>query len=230
MHMLKRLRFLLVLLVGLPVALGNSSPRELAALVRAREVLGAESWAAALQLKATQPGRADDNALVFEFAGALWFYRPVDGTQSLSRHWNNVAADRERLLELLQGIDPTYQDYREYTASELATVPMLHGELPNGCFIESAGEARRLARGAEAVNGCLLSYYVRTKDGLRGHTVLCYENTAGTHVYDPAVGRAKKVKPFSVRDQAMELARRIVPDALTRGLAKAAKIMVPAMW
>ena len=229
MNLLKRIGLLLVLLVGLPVAWGNSSARELAALVRAKEVLGLEGWTAALQIEAEQPGRSRDSVLVFEFAGALWLYRPIDGTRSLSRRWNQVAADRERLLELLQGIDPTYRAYHEYSDVALAAVPQLRGELPNGCFVESVAEARRLARGAEAVQGCLLTYYVKTTEGLRGHTVLCYENTAGTHVYDPAVGRSRTVKPFPVQARAMELARLIVPDPLARILAKAGKIMVPAL-
>lgn len=228
--MLKRIRLLLVLLIGLPVVLGDSSARELAALVQAKEVLGPERWTAVLQLEAEPTGRPCVNALVFEFAGALWFYRPFDGTQSLSRRWNHVAADRERLLELLQGIDPAYRAYREYSADELAAVRPLRGGLPNGCFIESAAEARRLARGTEPVDGCLISYYVRTAEGLRGHTVLCYETIAGTHVYDPAAGRAKLVKPLSLQDQAMELARRIAPDSLTRVIAKATKLMVPTTW
>ena len=101
MNLLKRIGLLLVLLVGLPVAWGNSSARDLAALVRAKEVLGLEGWTAALQIEAEQPGRSRDSVLVFEFAGALWLYRPIDGTRSLSRRWNQVAADRERLLELL---------------------------------------------------------------------------------------------------------------------------------
>lgn len=230
MHLLKPARLLLVLLIGLPVAMGDSSSRVLAALVQAKTLLGADSWSMALQLETKQTGRPVDSALVFEFAGALWLYRPIDGTQSLSRHWNNVAEDRERLLELLRRIDPTYQSYREYSEGELAATPMLRGELPNGCFIKSAAEARRLRRVGQAVDGCLLSYYVKTANGLRGHTVLCFEDTSGTHLYDPAEGRAKKVKSFSVREQAMDLARWVMPAALTRGLAKAAKIMIPTSW
>ncbi len=230
MHLLKRLRLLLVLLVGLPVALGNSSPRDLATLVRAKQLLGTESWSAAVQLATTQPRRPIESALVFEFADALWFYRPSDGTRSLSRHWNNVPADREQLLELLQRIDPTYQSYRLYSEDELAVVPTTRGTLRNGCFVESAAEARRLRREGRAVEGCLLSYYVKTASGLKGHTVLCYKTPSGTHLFDPSDGRAEKVKSFSVREQAMDLARWVMPSALTGGLAKAVKIMVPTSW
>ena len=48
----------------------------------------------------------------------------------------------------------------------------------------------------------------------------------GAHVYDPAEGREKRVRAASVCDQAMDLARRIVPNALVRGLTKAAKIVL----
>ncbi|MBK8477503.1 MAG: hypothetical protein IPL39_14740 [Opitutaceae bacterium] len=175
MQLIKRLRLLLVLLVGLPVALGDASPRDVAALVRAKNLLGTESWSAVLQLATTRPGRPSENALVFEFADALWFYRPIDGTRSLSRHWNNVPADREQLLELLQRIDPTYQSYRFYSDDELLAAPPSRGTLRNGCFIESAAEARRLRREGRVVESCLLSYYVKTASGLKGHTVLCYK-------------------------------------------------------
>ncbi|MBK8475367.1 MAG: hypothetical protein IPL39_03425 [Opitutaceae bacterium] len=104
------------------------------------------------------------------------------------------------------------------------------GTLRNGCFIESAAEARRLRREGRVVESCLLSYYVKTASGLKGHTVLCYKTPSGTHLYDPAEGRPQKVKSFSVRDQAMDLARWVMPTALTDGLAKAAKIMVPPTW
>ncbi len=222
--MARLLHAFLLLAVGLPVALGDGAAHGLAHLLRARNELGAAPWSAIVQLTRHDPDRPTETALVFEFADALWFYRPVDGTQSLSRHWNNVARERLRLLELLREIDPAYSAWREYPASELDTLAPSTGELPNGCFIQSAAEARRLSRKAGRMDACLLSYYVATEEGQRGHTVLCYEDISGTQVYDPADGRTTAVRSLSLREKAMNLARAVVPDRLLRGLTKAATI------
>jgi len=227
MRMIRLCRVVLLLLVGLPLVAGESTPQVLGRLLRGREKLGDSDWAAVLRLERADGGRAEEAALVFEFAGALWFYRPADGTQSLSQHWNNVATERHQLLELLRRIDPAYVAYREYSAAELAAVPPVAGALPNGCFIESVAEARRLGREAGVAEACLLSYYVRTADGLRGHTVLCYRDDAGSHLFDPVEGRAVKVRPVSLGEQALDLARLLVPSGLVRGLVKAAKIVLP---
>ena len=222
--MSRLLHAFLLLAIGLPVALGDAAPRGLAHLLRAQHELGDTHWSAIVQLTRNDPTRPTEDALVFEFADALWFYRPVDGTQSLSRHWNNVAAERRQLLALLQDIEPACTAWREYRAAELDSRSPATGELPNGCFIQSAAEARRLTCSPGRMTGCLLSYYVATAEGQHGHTVLCYENARGTHVYDPADGRTTAVRSLSLREKAMNLARAVVPRGLLRGLTKAATI------
>lgn len=224
--MRRLLHAFLLLAIGLPVALGDAAPRGLAHLLRARNELGNAHWSAIVQLTRDDPHRPTEDALVFEFADALWFYRPADGTQSLSRHWNNIAHERLQLLVLLQDIDPACTAWREYRVAELETLAPSAGELPNGCFIQSAAEARRLSRTTGRLEGCLLSYYVETSEGQRGHTVLCYNNDDGTQVYDPADGSTTAVRSLSLREKAMSLARVIVPKVLLRGLTKAAMIAV----
>ena len=219
--MARLLHAFLLLAVGLPVALGDGAAHGLAHLLRARNELGAAPWSAIVQLTRHDPDRPTETALVFEFAAALWFYRPVDGTQSLSRHWNNVARERLQLLELLRAIDPVCTAWREYPASELGSLVPAGGELPNGCFIQSAAEALRLNRHGDA---CLLSYYVATNEGQRGHTVLCYEDSGRTRVYDPADGHTTAVRGPTLRNKAMNLARAVVPERLLHGLTKAATI------
>lgn len=225
-NMMLWLRLVPVLALSLAAACAEVARPELAPLVRARELLGPESWSAIVDLDRAGTVPAKDTALIFEFADCLWFYRPADGTQSLSHHWNDVAAERRRLLKLLQAIDPQYSAYRELPDTELASPKHGTASLPNGCFIESASEARRLSREPMMEQMCLLLYYVKTKDGLRGHTVLCYENAHGTHVYDPAEQKVQRVRSTSVYSQAMDLARRVAPATIARGLAKAAKIML----
>ncbi len=40
---------------------------------------------------------------------------------------------------------------------------------------------------------CRLSSHVATNEGQRGHTVLCYEDSGRTRVYDPADGHTTAV-------------------------------------
>ncbi len=224
MQMIRFLRAFLLLLVSLPLVAGESAPRTLAHLLQARAELGPANWSTVVHLTSRDPARAAEDALVFEFANALWFYRPRDGTQSLSRRWHNVDADRRQLAALVQGIDPAYADCREYLPEELATATPATGALPNGCFVQSVGEARRLARAHGSVNGYLVSYYAPTHEGQRGHTVLCYEDAHGTKVFDPAEGRTTKAPAASLGEDALKLAQSITPFGLARQLTKAAKI------
>ncbi|MFT3830407.1 MAG: hypothetical protein QM691_11960 [Opitutaceae bacterium] len=224
MKMLRALRVIVLLLIGLPVALGEVAPAALSHLLRARAALGDAHWSAILRLASNDPARPADDALVFEFANALWMYRPLDGTQSLSRHWNNVAAERRNLLPLLQRIDADYTSFGEYDSLALAATSPSTGELPNGCFIQSVAEARRLEREAAITDGCLLSYYADTAAGQQGHTVLVYQDATGSHVFDPAEGSTTDTPKTSLYDEALKLARRITPFALASRLTKAAKI------
>lgn len=224
MQVHRTIRFAVLFLVGLPLAFGNATPEVLAHLVRARGLVGQDAWASVLEIDSADPTKPHEHALAFEFADALWFYRPAYGTESLSRHWNNVAAERRNLLPLLQAIDPRFAAFRELGAAELHTVVPSTGELPNGCFVESATEAKRVFADTGSSNAVLLSYYVNTPEGQRGHTVLCYEDAAGTHLFDPADGNTLSIPSLSFGEKALNLARSIVPSALVDGVTKAAKI------
>lgn len=224
MQVNRLIRIGVLFLVGLPLAFGNATPADLAHLVRARSLIGQDAWASVLEITTSDPRQPRETALAFEFADAIWFYRPERGTESLSRHWNNVAAERRNLLALLQSIDPTYTSYRELPANELQTVHSSTGELPNGCFVESAAESKRVFATTGASKAVLLSYYVNTPQGQRGHTVLCYQDATGTHLFDPADGDTKRVPALSFGDKALHLARAIMPTRLVDGLTKAAKL------
>lgn len=226
MQLLRRLslRALLLALAALP--LDAADPRTLGPLLQARQELGAHHWSAILELSTGTRFRRTSVALVFEFAEALWLYRPEEGTQSLSRHWHDVAAERRALLPLLRGIDPTVVGYRECGVGEVGTAAPPAGVLPNGCFIRSVAEARRLRRENRSADCCLLSYYAATPAGQVGHTVLLYRDEAGLHVFDPAEGATAEVHAVSLCDEALALARRVVPWDLAPRLTKAAKIVL----
>lgn len=227
MQMIRFLRVMVAMLVALPLAAGEALPQGLAHLVRAQQELGTSHWSSLICSASEDPdGRTA--ALVFEFSNALWFYRPAEGTQSLSRHWNNVEAERQNLLPLLQAIDPAYVGFREITPEERASVVPVTAELPNGCFVQSVGQARRLEQSGQPANGCLVSYYASTARGQQGHTVLTYEDAAGRHIFDPADGTTTAApRTFAWTDEGLKLARELTPAALARRLTKAAKI---ALW
>lgn len=222
--MLRALRLLLLVFVTVPVALGEATPAALGHLLRARAELGDADWSAIVGIAPRGADRPQEAALVFEFANALWLYRPADGTQSLSRHWNTVAADRGRLPELLQEIDPSWVTCRQFTAAELGRARRSTGELPNGCFVQSVGRARRLQQEAALKEAYLVSYYAKTPQGQQGHTVLCYEDEKGQHLFDPADGSTTRVSEVSFYDEALAIARKLTPFYLASRLTKAAKI------
>lgn len=227
MQMIRLFRALVVMLVALPLTAGEAVHQGMAHLLRAKQELGSEHWSTLVRTTGPDPD-GSTHALVFEFSNALWFYRPAEGTQSLSRHWNNVAEERQDLLPLLEAIDPSYVGYREIDPAEHAGIVPSTGEFPNGCFVQSVGESRRLEREGRPLNGCLVSYYARTRNGQQGHTVLTYEDESGRHVYDPADNRTTPApQTFTWTDAAMKLAREVTPASLARRLTKAAKI---ALW
>jgi hypothetical protein len=180
----------------LPGIAGAAIPTDLAAVVGARAELGDQHWNAVLLIRNGCPDRPyprDTYALVFEFVDALWFYCPVDGTRPFSVKQHQVAADQAAMGPLLRRIDRGFTDWRPLTPAELAAVAAAAKPLPNGCFVESLGEARRREARGELSDARLLSYYVGERPNLHGHTVLCFENDDGAQVYDPADGKVQRL-------------------------------------
>lgn len=176
---------------------------------RAQALLGDEVWSQVIRVE--NESRSSHyprvvHALVFEMADILWFYVSSEGTQSFSLHRGRLAEEKADFAPLLREIDPGFARW-----SVLADGPV-RGTGPavllNGCFIESVVALRdRLLRGGEAVRPHLLSYYVNTRTGLQGHTVLAYETGDRVEVIDSAQAGKRFNFPAPLARDAMKLAR-----------------------
>jgi len=177
---------------------------------RAQAMVGAETWSRVIRVdNASRFGRYPRvvYALVFELADLLWFYTDTDGTQSLSLHRGRLAEEKADLGSLLRKIEPGFTQWcvvPDQTGLPVAS----RGALPNGCFIDSVAALReRLARGGAVMRPQLLSFYVETSMGLKGHTVLTYETSRGAVVIDPTGPTPTQTFPVQLARDPLALAR-----------------------
>lgn len=209
------MKILLRLLLAVGLA-GSAGARTLSSLQHARDaqaMLGPATWSRVVRITnraARSSYPREFGALIFEFSGILWFYTEVDGTQSFSLKANRLAADKAEFAPLLRAIEPGLE-LREIVAEPPAgDAPSSAGRRhpPNDCFIASVAALQAmLARGESVRAARLLSYYIDTPRGRRGHTLLTYETPRGAFVYDPAgVGQTQKIAADLTKD-AMILAR-----------------------
>lgn len=179
---------------------------------RAQAMLGAETWSRLIKIENRAARSAYPRkvfALVFEFAGILWFYTDSDGTQSFSLHRNNLAEEKSDFWPLLRDIEPGFVGYEVIAsiAGDIADDEM--EPLRNGCFIESiAALGERIARGDVVIRAGLLSYYAEVDGRRRGHTVLVYESPRGAYAVD--ANRAFRIGA-AWKEDALEVARRLRP-------------------
>jgi hypothetical protein len=191
-----RTPFLAWLFLAVAVA-GCGADRSLEQARRARDLLGPGGWAQVIRIEnaATRsPYPRELHALVFELAGLLWFYTPVDGTQSFSLHRGRLAEEKADFAPLLRDIEPGFARWTVVDDGQAERAPVaFSGPLRNGCFIESCARLRRLVEeGAEIGGPRLLMYYHSSDGGPRGgHTVLAYEEAGALRVYDPDRPRAR---------------------------------------
>jgi hypothetical protein len=165
----------------------------LSSALAARSLLGAKVWARPVRIGNTESTREfarspyprEVYGLVFELSGILWFYCDSNGTQSLSRRTGSLAADKADPGPLFLAIDRGFTRWSWVNDQGDPARPSL-GVPPNACFIESvAALFRRVAAGGQADAPRLLSYYVDTPSGWRGHTVLVFGDRAGLAALDP---------------------------------------------
>ena len=177
---------------------------------RAQSLLGPNLWSRLIRVTNVAVHSiypATVYALIFEEAGILWFYTDTDGTQSLSRHLDRLAEEKGDFGPLLRAIEPGFVDYLVLPDSPPDNPAAIRGALPNGCFIESlAALGERLARGDAIERARLLSCYVDTPLGPRGHTVLTFETADGLFLLDPARSPEPRSVPRAWQDDAMALA------------------------
>jgi hypothetical protein len=143
------------------------------------------------------------HALIFEFVGRLWFYCSVNGTQSFSLYADRLAEDKADFAPLLREIEP---GFRRWVVLADGDAPA--GPLENGCFIESIATLRqRVAEGADVAEPHLLSYYIDTQTGSRGHTVLVYRERGRAILCDPSQPETSFSFPVGLARDAVKLAR-----------------------
>lgn len=208
--------FALVLLV---VAIFVPALRADALLLHAREAqarLGAEVWSRVIRIENQTPVQGYPkvvHALVFELAGVLWFYDAAHGTQSFSLHRGRLAAEKADFAPLLRDIHAGFGSWS--VVPDRAGGKSARRVLRNGCFIESVVALReRLGRGDEVVRPHLLSYYVKSNDGVLGHTVLAYETGDRVEIVDSADPGRPFTFPATLGRDALRLARAMLGQSV----------------
>jgi hypothetical protein len=180
---------------------------------RAQALLGPEVWSRVITVRnesadSRYPGTV--HALVFEVAGILWFYTDTDGTQSFSLHVGQLEQEKNDFGPPLQDIEPGFVRWKIHDGGAAHSLSAAHGPLPNGCFIESVVALReRLAGGVNIEKPRLLSYYLRTRVGQKGHTVLAYDTGQRVEVFDPSRPHDRFVFDRKVATDAVDLARAV---------------------
>lgn len=176
----------------------------------AQALLGPQTWSRVITVRnetwsARYPRTV--HALVFEVAGILWFYTDTEGTQSFSLHVGELEREKNEFGPLLREIEPGFVQWTVVPAPLRPIASHTHS-LPNGCFIDSILALReRVRRGGKVEEPRLLSYYLTTPAGRKGHTVLTYQTDNAVEVFDPERrdGRLVFSKPFA--SDALKLAR-----------------------
>lgn len=209
-------RWLPVFALGVMVVVVRASPT-LPQVRQAQAVLGSDIWSRIIAIENVAPRSEyprELHALVFELAGLLWFYTPADGTQSFSLHRDALAEEKADFGPLLRAIEPGFRRWREVEAGDVAPSGTA---LPNGCFIESVVALRqRIEAGELPRRPRLLAYYVDTASGLKGHTVLAYEQGDEIAVVDTAQpGRTIRVSQERASDP-LRLARAVEGKRVVR--------------
>lgn len=193
---------------------------------RAQALLGPDVWSQVIRVEndaAFSRYPKTVHALVFEVADILWFYTSSEGTQSFSTHKGQLVEDKADFARLLREINPGFARWSVVTGNVEGKA--FEGVIPNGCFIESVVALRdRLVRGGEAVRPQLLSYYVETRTGMQGHTVLAYEAGGRVEVIDSAQAGKRFNFPVTLGRDAKKLARAVL------GVPVANARLLPVDW
>ena len=183
---------------------------------QAQAMLGPDVWSQVIRVEndaRRSPYPRTLHALVFELEGVLWFYTDADGTQSFSLRRDRLAEEKADFGPLLRDIERGFKRWSVVPgANQAAQAP--RGPLPNGCFIQSVAATRALGDGVGHLQ--VLSYYVETASGLRGHTVLTYEKRGRIGIYDPAEPHHAQQFSEALGRDALALARAVLGGEVAR--------------
>lgn len=210
---MKRLLTVVLLLAISPVSVrAIDSPTKESAW-QARLMLGDRVWAKVLRIEndnAAGPYPATVYATVFEMGGILWFYTGMDGTQSFSLHRGRLEEEKHEFDRLLRAIEPGFRRH-EVLPEAMPMWAHQRGSLRNGCFIDSLVALREtLAAGVPVTRARLLTYYLKRRGRIIGHTVLVYSTPLGDQVVDRAIDPSPRLF-LNGTDDGLELARRLLP-------------------
>ncbi len=193
------------------LAAGMSVDPSLPSVRHAQHLLEAHSWTQVIRIDnaaVASPYPRTFYALIFQFDSFLWFYTPMDGTQSLSQYTGQAEKDKANLGPLLLAIDPGFTHWTRLRSSDETPADGLR--LQNGCFIESIMLLfRELERGSPIENPMLLSYYVSLPGGIRGHTVLQFTSGGRVRIIDPDWPTRTVTLRYADPTDAMDVALRI---------------------
>ncbi len=198
------MRWAIAATVSITLAFGKQT-ETLESARAAAEQLGVETWSRVVAIRSARSKKLI-YALVFEFAGLLWFYDPREGTQSFSRHIGRLEKEKGDFAPLMAGIDPAFVSW-EVLPTDAHEARRDGGRaLLNGCFIESVLAARTLAeRGWVVRRSSLLMYYSPVRKA--GHCVLVYQTNTGVFAIDPLKGGGPIWISATWPDQVVELAK-----------------------
>ena len=223
------LRIFLFCCVLVGSALGDTSSA-LENVQRARTLLGPDVWSRVVRVENVARSSIyarTVHALIFETSGILWFYTDVNGTQSLSLHRHNLAAEKADLLPLLQKIEPGFVRF-EIVDSDAAKRIEKPASIPNGCMIESLAAARKLVdEGVEVKRAALLSFYFNVNQTIHGHTLLGYESDDGAFLLDPADPDRRIYVGDRLPDEPMVLASKVDRPGVSIFKARTLSIPLP---
>lgn len=177
-----RLIFFLVFLFIWQADLPGQTALESAKAAQAR--LGPSTWSRVIRVEnknAHSVYPRNEYALVFEFAGILWFYSSSDGTQSFSLFRGRLAEEKADFGPGLRAIEPGFGAYSVVCDKPESCFQGMR--FPNGCLIESIAAAReRFSRGERITCAKLVMFYAKSRR--EGHCVLAYETPEGVFTLD----------------------------------------------
>lgn len=153
----------------------------------------------------------------FEMGGILWFYTGMDGTQSFSLHYGRLEQEKDEFDRLLRAIDPGFNRY-EVLPEAMPIWANNRRPLRNGCFIDSVVALREaLETGVPVKRARLLTYYLKHRGRVKGHTVLVYDTAFGLHVVNSSSEQPLEVFLHDT-DDGWELARQLLHSSLRHRL------------
>lgn len=198
----------LMLLAVTPLFAGS---RESAFL--AQKLLGPEVWSRVVKIEraplenSNRP--AEYHGLVIAFADILWFYTEFDGTQNLSSHRGQLAADKANLAALLREADPAIVGFTEVL--EPPPARDLPAMLPNACFVACLKHWEALLQSGYPPKKARLIACFPTDDR-KGHMLLEYRRGLSRVVFDPDRPDHQISIPFWVGKSPLKTATRALKE------------------